>query len=63
MVEQNENLKTYKRRLIPPLQGGGLERINKQHKKGKLTARERLMVLLDNDSFEEFDMFVEHSRD
>ena len=40
--------------------GGGLKRIDSQHKKGKLTARERLEVLLDNESFEEFDMFVSH---
>lgn len=40
--------------------GGGVERTATQHKKGKLTARERLEVLLDPDSFEEFDMFVEH---
>jgi propionyl-CoA carboxylase beta chain len=40
--------------------GGGQKRINTQHKKGKLTARERLDVLLDEGSFEEWDMFVEH---
>lgn len=40
--------------------GGGAERIAKQHEKGRLTARERLEVLLDPDSFEEFDMYVEH---
>ncbi|MDE3061128.1 MAG: hypothetical protein KGJ06_08960, partial [Pseudomonadota bacterium] len=40
-------------------EGGGLPRIETQHGKGKLTARERLEVLLDPDSFEEFDMFVE----
>ena len=40
--------------------GGGQTRINVQHDKGKLTARERLEVLLDPDSFEEYDMFVEH---
>ena len=40
--------------------GGGKRRIDAQHKKGKLTARERLEVLLDPGSFEEFDMFVEH---
>lgn len=40
--------------------GGGLKRIEAQHKKGKLTARERLEVLLDPGSFEEWDMFVEH---
>jgi propionyl-CoA carboxylase beta chain len=42
------------------LLGGGKERINVQHKKGKLTARERLEVLLDADSFEEYDMLSEH---
>ena len=40
--------------------GGGEARIAAQHEKGKLTARERLDVLLDEGSFEEFDMFVEH---
>lgn len=40
--------------------GGGTSRIDNQHKKGKLTARERLEVLLDPDSFEETGMFVEH---
>ena len=40
--------------------GGGEKRIEAQHKRGKLTARERIEVLLDKGSFEEFDMFVEH---
>mgnify|MGYP006080669937 FL=1 len=40
--------------------GGGQRRIDTQHAKGKLTARERIDVLLDADSFEEWDMFVEH---
>ncbi len=40
--------------------GGGKARIEAQHERGKLTARERLDLLLDPDSFEEFDMFVEH---
>ena len=40
--------------------GGGKKRIDTQHEKGKLTARERLEVLLDAESFEEWDMFVEH---
>jgi propionyl-CoA carboxylase beta chain len=40
--------------------GGGAKRVAAQHGKGKLTARERLEVLLDPDSFEEWDMFVEH---
>ena len=42
------------------LLGGGQQRIDDQHKKGKLTARERLEILLDEGSFEELDMFVEH---
>ena len=41
-------------------QGGGLKRIEAQHKKGKLSARERIALLLDPGSFEEYDMFVEH---
>ncbi|RDD61667.1 acyl-CoA carboxylase subunit beta [Ferruginivarius sediminum] len=40
--------------------GGGERRIGNQHGKGKLTARERLELLLDEGSFEEWDMFVEH---
>lgn len=40
--------------------GGGQKRVDGQHGKGKLTARERLEILLDPDSFEEIDMFVEH---
>ena len=40
--------------------GGGQRRIDNQHKKGKLTARERIELLLDPDSFEEWDMFKEH---
>ena len=40
--------------------GGGEKRIEAQHAKGRLTARERLEVLLDPGSFEEYDMFVEH---
>lgn len=40
--------------------GGGQNRIDAQHAKGKLTARERIELLLDPDSFEEWDMFVEH---
>ena len=40
--------------------GGGQRRIDTQHAKGKLTARERIELLLDEGSFEEWDMFVEH---
>ena len=41
-------------------QGGGVARVEAQHAKGKLTARERVELLLDDGSFEEFDMFVAH---
>jgi acetyl-CoA carboxylase carboxyltransferase component len=40
--------------------GGGEERIGKQHEKGKFTARERIEMILDEGSFEEFDLFVTH---
>ncbi|WP_264210242.1 acyl-CoA carboxylase subunit beta [Leisingera thetidis] len=40
--------------------GGGQRRIDAQHGRGKLTARERIELLLDEDSFEEFDMFMSH---
>ena len=40
--------------------GGGQKRIDKQHEQGKLTARERIALLLDQGSFEEYDMFVTH---
>ena len=40
--------------------GGGQRRIDAQHAKGKLTARERIELLLDEESFEEYDMFVTH---
>ena len=49
-----------KRRELARL-GGGEKRIDAQHAKGRLTARERLSVLLDPGSFEEYDMFVEHN--
>ncbi len=41
-------------------QGGGAARIERQHQRGKLTARERIELFLDAGSFEEWDMFVEH---
>ncbi|MFZ1682267.1 MAG: acyl-CoA carboxylase subunit beta [Rhizobiaceae bacterium] len=48
------------RRRAAARMGGGAKRIEAQHARGKLTARERIAVLLDENSFEEFDMFVEH---
>src|ERR1041385_5872870 len=45
-------------------QGGGATRVEKQHAAGKMTARERVEFLLDEDTFQEFDKLVEHrSRD
>ena len=48
-----------RRRAVAKL-GGGQARIDAQHKRGKLTARERVELLMDEGSFEEFDMYVEH---
>src|ERR1041384_4799931 len=53
-------LETLEERRAKARLGGGEARIEAQHKRGKLTARERIGLLLDRDSFEEFDMFVEH---
>jgi propionyl-CoA carboxylase beta chain len=53
-------LETLEQRRDSARQGGGERRIAAQHGRGKLTARERLDILLDHGSFEEFDMFVEH---
>ncbi|MAE37292.1 MAG: methylmalonyl-CoA carboxyltransferase [Pelagibacteraceae bacterium] len=41
-------------------EGGGKKRVDAQHARGKLTARERINTLLDENSFEEYDMYVEH---
>jgi len=56
-LEKAEGLKARRREAFA---GGGEERISRQHAQGKLTARERLDLLLDENSFEEFDMFVTH---
>jgi len=55
-----EILEELERRREAARQGGGQKRIEAQHAKGKLTARERVGVLLDEGSFEEWDVFVEH---
>jgi propionyl-CoA carboxylase beta chain len=55
-----EILKKLERRREEAKSGGGEKRTSAQHARGKLTARERMELLLDDDSFEEFDMFVEH---
>ncbi|MEM8870449.1 MAG: acyl-CoA carboxylase subunit beta [Pseudomonadota bacterium] len=56
----NEILEELEARRAEARLGGGQRRIDAQHGKGKLTARERIEVLLDEGSFEEFDMFVSH---
>ena len=60
MSIQQENIKKLVERRAVAKLGGGQKRIDAQHEKGKLTARERLALLLDEGSFEEFDMFVRH---
>lgn len=59
MSGQDKVNELIKKREIARL-GGGQKRIDAQHEKGKLTARERIDILLDEGSFEEFDMFVTH---
>ncbi len=55
-----EILEVLEKRRAEARLGGGQRRIDAQHAKGKLTARERVDILVDEGSFEEFDMFVEH---
>src|SRR5574344_649404 len=60
MSIQQDNIKNLVERRAKAMMGGGQKRIDAQHQKGKLTARERIALLLDEGSFEEFDMFVHH---
>src|SRR5690349_14895355 len=55
-----ERIEELNRRLAAAEQGGGAERIRKQHEAGKLTARERVELLLDAGSFVEVDALVTH---
>ena len=57
---QQDKIKELVERRAAARMGGGQKRIDAQHQKGKLTARERIALLLDEGSFEEFDMFVRH---
>ncbi|MCI0595486.1 MAG: acyl-CoA carboxylase subunit beta [candidate division Zixibacteria bacterium] len=59
-MDLKEKLKLLEQMRQQALLGGGEARLEEQHKKGKLSARERLALLLDEGSFEEFDMFVTH---
>ena len=55
-----EILETLEQKRRAARLGGGQRRVDAQHAKGRLTARERIELLFDEDSFEEWDMFVEH---
>ncbi|MEZ7910961.1 MAG: acyl-CoA carboxylase subunit beta [Propionivibrio sp.] len=59
-METEKQLELLMQRRAEARLGGGQERIDKQHAAGRLTARERIDLLLDPDSFEEFDMFKTH---
>ncbi len=59
-MSYKKNLQLLKELRELALKGGGEERIKKQHEKGKLTARERIKLLLDEGSFVEMDMLVKH---
>ncbi len=59
-MAKKENFRHLEKLRELALQGGGEERIKKQHEKGKLTARERIKLLLDEGSFVEMDMLVRH---
>ena len=60
LTDMNSKLSLLEEKQAEALLGGGQKRIDSQHKKGKLTARERLHFLLDEGSFEEIGMFVTH---
>ncbi|MEE2758930.1 MAG: acyl-CoA carboxylase subunit beta [Candidatus Thermoplasmatota archaeon] len=60
MKATDERLGELRRRKAQSEAGGGSQRIDAQHNRGKLTARERLELLLDEDSFQEVDALVEH---
>lgn len=60
MASRQEKFEELKRRLEEADQAGGTDKIEKQHKAGKMCARERVLELLDDGSFEEIDKFVIH---
>ena len=62
-MSMRERLELLERRRAQSEEGGGQARIKAQHDKGKLSARERLDLLLDDGSFVEFDRFVTHRSD
>jgi len=60
MKSADERLDELRRRKAQSEAGGGSQRIDAQHNRGKMTARERLEMLLDDGSFQEVDALVEH---
>ena len=60
MASTKERLQDLRNRKSRSEIGGGQERIDRQHKKGKMTARERIEILLDEGTFQEIDALVEH---
>ena len=60
-MPMNEKIKELREKKKEASLGGGKDRIAAQHKKGKLTARERIDLLLDKDSFVEMDAFALHN--
>ncbi|HOB16217.1 MAG TPA: carboxyl transferase domain-containing protein, partial [Defluviitoga sp.] len=58
--EMQRKIEDYKKRKENLYLAGGKERIDRQHKQGKLTARERINLLVDEGTFEEIDIFVKH---
>ena len=60
MTTNKERIEQLRKMREKTLLGGGEERIRRQHEKGKLTARERLDLLLDKGSFREIDAYVQH---
>ncbi|NLU39333.1 MAG: acyl-CoA carboxylase subunit beta [Bacteroidales bacterium] len=62
-MNNQDKIKNLIERRVQAKMGGGEKRIAAQHEKGKLTARERIELLLDEGSFEEYDMFITHRCD
>ena len=60
LIGMEDKFKQLENKITEAKLGGGLDRIRKQHEKGKLTARERVLLFLDDNSFEEIGMFVQH---
>ncbi|MBK8460850.1 MAG: methylmalonyl-CoA carboxyltransferase, partial [Micropruina sp.] len=60
MVDVSEQLETLRNKREAALQGGGQVRVEAQHARGKLTARERLAILLDEGSFQELGALATH---